>query len=365
MFSRCLLATLLLLGWQQPNAVVAQSAADFPNQITLRAGVLHAPPFAIAQEANTGADDDVASQTTFTGFTPDLLKRLQIFAANDGVSLDFQLSSSPPQYGGALDLVANDCNTTANPNKKEDCERFDLILGDYYVNAERSMRIDFTPAWLRSTISTIKRVETEDIITLNQANKAHAEVCVLSNAYSSDVIRGKFPAAYYVECDNNDECLDMLKAGDCVLYADDELLLRYRSILNPDLEVTREQFNSQYMVWPMSYKLPHIVSQLMKKWMYAAVANATTDDLYFQYFQKELCPVGTAGENCELYCDPVHGEADTRGKCVCESSKWTGGKCVGSVLSVVNLSELPAISHLKPLITYQTTALLRSQKTHI
>lgn len=113
-----------------------QGNDDIKNQltnITLRGGVLLAPPFAIY---NSNTD-------TYTGFQGDLLKSLEIFAFQDGYNLQFNLSKSPSQYGDALDLVANDCNTTNNPNLVEDCNKFDLIIGDYYCNADRSTRVDF------------------------------------------------------------------------------------------------------------------------------------------------------------------------------------------------------------------------------
>lgn len=101
--------------------------------------------------------------------------------------------------------------------------------------------------------------------------------------------------------------------------------------------LSHKSFNTQYLVWPLKYDLPTVTTILLKKWIYTAVSNATLDDLYFTYFQKALCPIGTAGEDCELPCDPNHGQADARGKCVCESVKWTGEDCSIEVEEEVNL----------------------------
>ena len=87
----------------------------------------------------------------------------------------------------------------------------------------------------------------------------------------------------------------------------------------------------------MSLDLDPMVSLLMNRWIFAAVTNATLDELYFQYFQKALCPIGTAGEACELPCDPDHGEANARGVCVCQSSKWTGDDCSIEVMENTNM----------------------------
>ena len=74
--------------------------------------------------------------------------------------------------------------------------------------------------------------------------------------------------------------------------------------------------------------------------MYQAIANGTIDELYNKYCAWAACPVGTAGESCELPCDPVHGQADVRGNCVCKSTKWTGSDCSMEVLENVNLIPL-------------------------
>ena len=330
-----------------------------PPIIKLRAGVLHAPPFAIVGEYYDG-------EPRYEGFQIELLKRLSQFALqDDNVVLEFDLQASPPQYSSALDLIAKDCNTTINPQRLEECQRFDMIVGDYYCNPARSLRIDFTPAWLRTTMSTVRHLEPtvhhyhppdeetgmvpmmmeEDrdhvqYTTLAQADQERVAVCVLAGTYLMTVVQGKFPNAQYLECTSADECVSSLKAGHCVLYVDDELALRYRASADPALAVTREQFNTQYVVWPLRRDLPNLVSTYLKKWMYAAVANATLDELYFQWFQKGLCPVGTAGENCELPCDALHGAANAEGVCVCESTKWTGHDCSLEVPEDTNLIPL-------------------------
>jgi len=75
--------------------------------------------------------------------------------------------------------------------------------------------------------------------------------------------------------------------------------------------------------------------------MYAAAANATLDELFFKYFQKNVCPLGTAGVNCELPCHPVHGTANAEGLCICESTKWTGNDCSHEVSEEKNLVSPP------------------------
>jgi len=142
-----------------------------------------------------------------------------------------------------------------------------------------------------------------------------------------NVVMEKYPRASYYKCPSPLDCIEKLKNDTCALYVDDELLLRYRAMEDLDVEVGRDNFNTQYIVWPMSNNIGYKTSQAIKKWMYSAVANATLDELYYTYFEVKTCPIGTAGEICTDYCDPKHGQADRNGLCVCESNSWTGKDC--------------------------------------
>ena len=190
--------------------------ADQPSVITIRAGVLHAPPFAVITEETDEENNQTNKALAYGGLQPDLLQRMQIFAQDlDNVTLKLELSPSPSQYGAALDLVANDCNTTENPNNLADCRRLDVIVGDYYCNPDRSMRVDFTPSFLRTTMSTVKyknKRVLEDITTLTQAASSKATVCVPDGTYLMSVVMEKFPNVHYLKCDTQEGCLKALKA---------------------------------------------------------------------------------------------------------------------------------------------------------
>jgi hypothetical protein len=166
-----------------------------------------------------------------------------------------------------------------------------------------------------------------DITTLTQAESSNATVCLKEGTFYGGLVQAKYPGAQYYSCITSDECVEALKAEQCVLMANDELQIRFRVAWDKSLEVTPEQFNTQYIVWALKDTLPLIVLQLVSKWTYEAQTNATNDALYSQYFQKALCPVDTAGESCELPCDPNHGAVDEWGVCVCFSTKWSGDDC--------------------------------------
>lgn len=195
--------------------------------------------------------------------------------------------------------------------------------------------MDFTPPWLPTSISALKYTDKHkypdlDVTTLTEATRKGAGVCTFRDSYAPLVLERMFPGINVVLCHGNDEdseggCIDKLKAEECFLLVSDELVLRYMQADDPYLEMTGEQVERQWLAWPVRRSLDPSVAFLLNKWMYAAVNNQTINELYFEYFAKKLCPIGTAGKNCELFCDPAHGSSDAAGACVCESPRWTGG----------------------------------------
>ena len=114
--------------------------------ITLRAGVLLNDPYAYVTENDPSqlidtwdVDFDYNYNETanlFSGFQIDLLDYMKELAKQQVYTLNVELELVPQQnYATALDLVANDCNTTANPILLENCK--DIIIGDYYVNVSK------------------------------------------------------------------------------------------------------------------------------------------------------------------------------------------------------------------------------------
>ena len=137
----------------------------------------------------------------------------------------------------------------------------------------------------------------------------------------------KFPHANFYKCPSPTDCIEKLKKDQCSRYADDELLLRYRTLSDSALQLNSEKYFTQYLAWPTSYTINKDVSILLKKWIYAAIVDNTLDKLYATYFEHQLCPIGTAGTNCTDPCHPKYGAADFNGRCVCDSTKWTGSDC--------------------------------------
>ncbi|CAJ1965339.1 unnamed protein product [Cylindrotheca closterium] len=319
------------------------------EQITFKSAVLHAPPFATVEDMGGG-------QYEYGGVQIDLLNSMKQFALQDNILVNFDLVPSPPQYGAAFNLVANDCNTTANPNPLEACNALDIIVANFYSTPDRALRSDLSPTWMRSTISTMKYKDPSktlrDVTTMQQAAEFGVAVCLKTDTFYAGVVAEKFPTIIFVSCDDQDICIAKLKAQECGLYASDELQLRYRAANDASLAVTPESFNTQYITWAFKDDTPNI--RWVRKWIYQAVINTTMDQLYFEYFQKELCPVGSAGESCQLPCDPDHGKADETGKCVCESTKYRGDDCSIEIPENKNLisTGLKAMAYFMVAVNY-------------
>lgn len=294
----------------------------FPSAIHLRAAVFHNPPLAVVETTSNGT-------TAFSGFQIDLCSRLVELAALDGFNLSFTFAIAPPTYGGAFDLVSNDC-TEKNPNSGELCNSTDIIIGDYYPSADRVLRARLSPSWSSAAIATVKSLNNTvqpDITTMKEAASTGAPVCLKEGTFFSGFVRMGYPDVNFLSCGSVDHCLELLKQGDCALNADSELTLRFRAAFDVSLGVTRETLLLNTLVWPISFGMSRGTSILLAGWMYTTAAEGTTKRLFSQYFQKAICPVGTAGEQCELPCHPVHGEANEVGECICVSTKWTGSDC--------------------------------------
>lgn len=313
--SDCSLVWITLLA----TATLTRSAAPmYPEELVLKAGVIET--------------------TSFGGFMFDLLDRLVDIALEDNVTLTVEKEKIQELYGPNLALISTDCNpgeTTEVEGVSYSCDDFDFIIGDYWPNPERYTLVDFTPPWLTTSVSTIKYTEKKknphlDVTTLTEATRTGAPVCCLESSYTEWVVTSAFPDITIAHCsgssDDADGCLTMLRNEECQLIASDELYLRSLQTTHPYFEVTGEHLVRQLLAWPKRKSLDPTSSFLLNKWVYAAISNQVIDELYFEYFEKKLCPIGTAGADCELPCDPDHGSSNAQGQCVCESIRWTGGK---------------------------------------
>jgi hypothetical protein len=222
--------------------------------------------------------------------------------------------------------VVPDCTTVSDIKRSHQhtliciCSRYTLV--------------DFTPPWLQTSISALKytnkkRFPELDVTTLSEATRIGAGVCTYVDSYTPSVLERLFPGINIVLCngdeDSEEGCLRHLEDEKCFLLVSDELALRYTQADDPNFEMTGEQLERQWLSWPVRRSLDPAVAFLLNKWMYAAVSNQTVNELYFEYFGKKLCPIGTAGKNCEIFCDPEHGSSDAAGQCVCASPRWIGG----------------------------------------
>jgi hypothetical protein len=154
-----------------PLLLTTNALNEFPSSITLRAAVLtHAEPFAVF-DPETGV---------YSGLQIELLDAIKTFATQDNISLTIELEEAPLYaYVLMLDRLSDNCNTTENPQPLEECTRYDMLIGDYYTNPERSMGVDFTPPWLRTAVSALKYIFSTlqgDVTTMEEAVRANATI---------------------------------------------------------------------------------------------------------------------------------------------------------------------------------------------
>lgn len=330
------------------GAAVVVQPYDFkyPETMTIRAKILtNTVPLAytvVGDEESTSTEHTINSNGNtfpqYRGFQPDLLRHLQRIAKSlDNVTLYFQLEEAPPfSYVGQFEYMTNDCgHVPINPSgdilSEEDCNRYDMIIGDYYPYPARSIRTVFTPPILSTAAATVKYVYRSEnkrqITTLEEAKVLQEPICLLYESHYDDQTIERFPGVNVTWCYNHTQCVNFLKRELCVLFVEDELQLRYMSVHDDELEVTHEHFDEQYIVWPYNARLDIVYQQLLTRWIYETKVSGVLKQLYDTYFSINYCPIGRAGKSCTLPCSPSNGISDRYGNCVCDSIRYTGTDC--------------------------------------
>ncbi|CAB9502374.1 acid type B receptor subunit 2 [Seminavis robusta] len=336
------LLSLAVIALASSSEVIAHT--NLSSTINLRAAILTktVPLAFVSNESATRGDDDL-SFPMFQGFQPDLLRAIQGVARDiHNVTLSFDITEAPPfAYDASFDLVTEDCNTTVNPQPLEDCNKYDFLVGDFYAFYPRSMRTTFTPSFLTTAAAAVKYIHRtkRDITTLEEAQARQEPICLLSDSFYDVQTLKRYPDMRYRSCPHHAQCLEWLKAEECVLFVEDELQLRHLTVKDPELEVTREKFNENFVLWPMNARLDPHLQRFLVTLIYQAKELGILDSLYDKYFSVNFCPIGKSGPNCDQPCNPSHGISNRFGECVCDSTKWTGDDC--SVQAEEDLHMLP------------------------
>lgn len=174
------------------------------------------------------------SSERYQGYLPDLLRLLQEIALDrDNVTLTFEFEQAQAfEYTRMINLVEEDCNTTSNENLLEDCNKYDLVVGDFYAFPERSLQTQLTPPFLSTAAATIKYIKQKkrNIETLAEAEALQVPVCLLEESYYDTLRLRLYPDLVIVSrCTDHAECFQLLKKETCSLFVEDELQLRYQT----------------------------------------------------------------------------------------------------------------------------------------
>ena len=269
----------------------------------------------------------------YQGYLPDLLRLLQDIALDrDNVTLTFEFEEAQPfGYTNMINFIREDCNTSSNENLLEDCDKYDLIVADYYAFPERSLQTQFTPPFLTTAAATTKYVKRRKrtIETLAEAVALHEPVCLLEESYYDTLTLRQHPdLTNVVRCSDHVECFKLLKGDSCALFVEDEIQLRHYVKQDPELELTREKFAEQFVVMPMNKRtLSARDRDLVNAWVIRAKNQGWLDALEDEYLSINFCPLGKAGPDCLENCVASNGVSDRFGVCVCDSIRWTGDDC--------------------------------------
>jgi ABC-type amino acid transport substrate-binding protein len=345
-----LVPAMLLLFRGSEAAINRANKRDplFPEVINVRAGILtNTVPLAFVDES---ARNDSIPFSTYRGFQPDLLRQLQTISLDmHNITLTYDLEEAPAfSYDAMFELVASECNTSIDkPIPLEDCNKYDAIIGDYYAMSPRPLRAHFSPNFLTTSAAAVKYVHRvrRDVTTFAEALVLKEPICLLTESFYDKITLDKYPGMLHIRCDTHAECIKWLKEELCVLFVEDELQLRYATVKDPEIEITRETFSEQFVVWPFNKRvMPELHRELFFQWMYQAKASGSLDALYDTYFSVNYCPVGFAGSDCTALCNPSHGISDRFGHCLCDSSRWVGADCATELFEDQNLLPSSLIS---------------------
>ena len=334
------------------SAFGVSPGAALPVSMTIRASVLtDTRPFAFYEESRTSENGPFPQ---FQGFQPDLMRSLVEIAKNlDKVTLMFKLEQAPAEsHDTQLEYMASDCGFISNNHTNNqilaeaECNRLDMIIGDFSITPERSIRTLFTPPILQNKAATVRYIYRRQrvISELDEAQTLHEKVCLVYETFYDRYQSDRMPKLEALKCQSYSECLDWLKEEKCALFLDDELRLLHMAKVDDSLKVRQHDFNHQFIGWPMNARLDPLHQQLIVRWMYEAWQKGDLDDLFNRYFNPTSCPPGRAGLNCDQPCSATYGIADRNGNCICESARWVGADCSQELVENKNLLSVPLLA---------------------
>jgi len=235
---------------------------EVPTSITVNAGVFAAYPYAY------GETEDKA-----VGIHFDLIEKLEEIAKADGVNLtinvdmDYLLHNNLT-YTEAFNLIATDCT--------ENCDKYDMIIADYYITEERSERATFTPPFLEDYLGSIKKIGNDSV----------EKVCLVpGTAYYDDMISRFGEAASIVDCGDSETCVDNIYDGSCDLFVWDKLPLQNLVACDENLELTDEKLSGPFEIaWAM--KTNDVVNEWMSKWMTEVVRSKAAEEIANKWFDQ-------------------------------------------------------------------------------
>jgi ABC-type amino acid transport substrate-binding protein len=243
-------------------------AAYAGHVIRLNCGVVLSEPYA------------VMAGGSYSGMHIDLIEAMKGYAMDDGYELNvtYDGADMTPGYNDALDLIANDC-TGMN------CEMFDMLLGDYFINKERMPRVSFTPSFISTEIVLVK-TPSGTYSDLDSLNDAGGTYCVTPGTATSTFVSEAAPDATPVDCSTVMECLEKLKNMTCDVHIEDSILVNDPNVT----KVKIEGQTSTFVAWPFSSRLSGRAHAKLAQYMNMAITDGTVGALIADYFPMTIDP---------------------------------------------------------------------------
>lgn len=244
----------------------------FPREINLTAGVYGNKPQAYQNESGdwVGIVFDSADLLTQTAKKDGVKLNIEVDTLEEGIVSDYPGELGTPT--GSLAFVSPDCEV----NSTHVC--FDVMLGAWSISPLRQALVTFTPPYMESYITTIRR-PSGAYDTVEKVNAGGGKVCLWAGSYVEDAVTDMVQNP--VECPTQDVCYEMVKAGDCDMTVDDHASAVAREAQDPEgLFVTGEVVPGtiDYLAFPMKSTLDPATQVALTFWMheYTSALDLTT-----------------------------------------------------------------------------------------
>jgi ABC-type amino acid transport substrate-binding protein len=132
---------------------------------------------------------------------------------------------------------------------------FDIILADMHVTPARTLVVDFSPSWQLSGLVPIRYTKADGKKFAAFADIGiRAPACVYNSSTMTGAVELIFPGVQQDDmklCTSVEDCVAMLKNGDCDMIVEDKLNAKYQVAVDSELQIASEAvLATKYLAFP-------------------------------------------------------------------------------------------------------------------